>query len=113
MNFNFSSNQRVKQSKDFEIAFRRKGLANKWFTIHVANSQHEFARLGLVISKRVIAKSVYRNRAKRLIREIFRNNALSLPPMDFIVRIRRNLTDECCKEAQQALLKLMLSTNTI
>lgn len=113
MSFRFSANQRIKQSKDFELAFRQKGLINKWFAIHLSDSKHDYARLGLVVSKRVIAKSVSRNMAKRLIRELFRNNALNLPPLDFIVRIRRSLTKERSKEAQEALLQLMLSTKTL
>lgn len=93
----------------FEQAFRHKGLTNKWFTINLLDSNHELARLGMVISKRTIPKSVSRNFAKRLIRELFRLNSSKLPALDFIVRIRRGLPKNSAVEAKAALLELMFS----
>lgn len=113
MTFEFSSSQRIRQSKEFEAAFRHKGINNKWFTIHLVDSKHNIPRLGMVVSKRIIAKSVNRNFAKRLIRESFRLNAAQLPARDFIVRIKRKLTDESVNEAKDALLQLMLSTKIL
>jgi ribonuclease P protein component len=113
VNFSFPSCQRVRQSKDFEQAFKNKGLANKWFIIYLLNSSHTIPRLGLVVSKRTVPKSVSRNFAKRLIREIFRLNSSNLPAVDFVVKVRRNLTKDSYIEARLALTKLMLSTNTL
>jgi len=107
--FAFPSSRRIRQSKVFIQAFRHKGLTNKWFTIHLVDSKHELARLGMVVSKRTIPKSVSRNYAKRLIRELFRLNSSKLPALDFIVRIRRNMTENSATEARDALLHLMLS----
>ncbi len=109
MSFAFRDCNRIKESKDFLQAFRHKGFTNKWFTINIVDSKHNVPRLGMVISKKVIAKSVSRNLAKRLIREIFRHHSEELPPLDFIVRIRRKLTIHYCLEAREALLELMLS----
>ena len=109
MTFAFPSSRRIRQSKVFLHALRHKGLTNKWFTIHLVDSKLELARLGMVISKRTIPKSISRNFAKRLIRELFRLNSSKLPALDFIVRIRRNLTKDSATEAKDALLQLMLS----
>lgn len=109
MNFAFPSSHRIRQSQDFELAFRHKGLINKWFSLHIVNGNREYARLGMVVSKRIMAKSVSRNFAKRLIREIFRLNSSQLPALDFVVRIRRNLTKKSSSEARTALLQLLLS----
>jgi ribonuclease P protein component len=109
----FPNSKRVRQSKDFEQAFRHKGLVNKWFIIYISDSKHDVARLGMVVSKRIIAKSVSRNLAKRLIREIFRYQSAYLPPLDFIVRIRRKLSNDSCAEARVALLDFMLSAKII
>lgn len=46
----------------------------------------EMARLGLIVAKRMLPRAVDRNRAKRVIRESFRQ-AGSLPPMDIVVRV--------------------------
>jgi len=45
------------------------------------------ARLGMVISKRQLPRSVDRNRVKRCIRESFRLNLDELPACDFVVRL--------------------------
>lgn len=67
----------------------------------------------MVVSKRTIAKSVYRNFTKRLIRETFRQNSSALPALDFVVRIRRKLTKETAIEARSALLQLLLSAKKL
>lgn len=113
MSFIFPSSHRIRQSKEFEQAFRHKGLINKWFTIHLFNSNHEFARLGMVVSKRTMAKSVSRNFAKRLIREIFRVHSSKLAALDYVVRVRRSLTKDTSTEARAALLQLMLSAKIL
>lgn len=113
MSFAFSSDQRVRQSREFEQAFRNKAYTNQWFAIHFLENKSDFARLGMVVSKRTMPKSVHRNFAKRLIREIFRNNSYQLPAVDFVVRIRRKLDKNSSVEARSALLQLMLSIKTI
>ena len=46
----------------------------------------EMARLGLIVGKRMLPRAVDRNRAKRVIRESFRQ-ACELPAMDIVVRL--------------------------
>jgi ribonuclease P protein component len=113
VSYGFASKQRIRQSKDFEQAFRQKSLSNKWFSIYLVDRNNEIARLGMVVSKKTIAKSVYRNYTKRLIREIFRQNSSKLPALDFVVRIRRILTKETASEARSALLQLILSAKIL
>lgn len=109
MSFVFPASHRIRQSKEFEQAFRHRSLSNKWFALHLVKSNHEYARLGMVVSKRTMAKSVSRNFAKRLIREMFRLHWSNLPALDFVVRLRRNLSKETSAEARSALQQLMLS----
>lgn len=113
MSFAFPPSRRIRQSLIFNQAFRNKGLTNKWFTIHTLDSKQKFARLGMVISKRTIPKSVSRNFAKRLIRELFRKNFSQLPPLDFVIRIRRQLPKNSSLEAREALLDLILNANIL
>ena len=110
MQHSFPSCQKIRQKKEFEQAFVNKGLTNKWFTIYLVDRKHKYPRLGMVVSKRTMSKSVSRNYAKRLIREIFRLNSSCLPALDFVVRIRRNLTKESALEARESLIKLMRNT---
>ncbi|MFP5409694.1 MAG: ribonuclease P protein component [Gammaproteobacteria bacterium] len=46
-----------------------------------------FARLGMVIPKRLLARAVDRNRVKRCVRESFRQVRAELPACDFVVRL--------------------------
>ena len=46
----------------------------------------EMPRLGLIVGKRMLPRAVDRNRAKRVIRESFRQ-ACGLPAMDMVVRV--------------------------
>jgi ribonuclease P protein component len=113
VNFAFTSSQRIRQSNVFEQAFKQKAYSNKWFSIHILESKLNFARLGMVVSKRTMTKSVHRNYAKRLIREVFRINSTQLPALDFVVRLRRKLTQDNSADARLALIELMLSAKNI
>lgn len=44
------------------------------------------ARLGMIVSKRLFARAVDRNRVRRQIRETFRHLAGGLPALDLVVR---------------------------
>ena len=48
-------------------------------------------RLGMVVAKKNVSKSIERNRIKRLIRESFRHARLQLPGLDIVVLIRKGL----------------------
>lgn len=47
------------------------------------------ARLGIIASKRVSPRAVDRNRAKRLVREVFRVMRPRLTGIDVVVQVRR------------------------
>ncbi len=52
------------------------------------NSQGH-ARLGLAISKKVLARAVARNQVKRIVRDSFRRHAAELPAYDIVVSLSR------------------------
>ena len=108
--FIFPPSHRIRQRREFERAFSTKALSNKWFSIHIIDSEHETPRLGMVVSKRIMPKSVTRNFAKRLIRELFRHCIAELPVKNFVVKVRRSLNSQSSGEAKLALLQLMQST---
>lgn len=63
-----------------EMRFRRGP-----FALMARGTEAAEARLGLIVAKRVLRRAVDRNRAKRVIRESFRQR-VDLPPMDVVVR---------------------------
>jgi ribonuclease P protein component len=59
------------------------------FTLFVRPNGGSHARIGIIASKRVAARAVDRNRAKRLVREAFRRVRRRLGGLDVVVRLRR------------------------
>jgi ribonuclease P protein component len=91
----FTKARRVRRHDEFqrvfEVSQRAKG---QYVTVLVAANDTAVARLGIVASRK-LGDAVRRNRAKRLIREVFRRSDL-LPPgkgLDVVVIPRRELFD--------------------
>jgi ribonuclease P protein component len=61
--------KRILKTRDFKRAYRLGARTREGsLKIYVAANQSEYARLGVVVSKRVSKKAVVRNRIKRIIR---------------------------------------------
>jgi ribonuclease P protein component len=88
----FQKNRRLRRRAEFQRVFdggqRGRG---RFLTMVVAERPAGGARLGIVASRK-LGDSVRRNRAKRLIREIFRQNNLA-GAVDIVVIPRRELFD--------------------
>jgi ribonuclease P protein component len=70
----FDKGLRLRQRPEFQHVFDTGvRIRGRFFTILVAPSRASRSRLGIVASKK-LGDAVRRNRAKRLIREIFRRN---------------------------------------
>jgi ribonuclease P protein component len=91
----FGKGQRVRRKQEFQQVFDHGvRVSSRFFTLLLAPRAGSSARLGIVASRK-LGDAVRRNRAKRLIREVFR---LSQPlpggaGVDLIVIPRRELFD--------------------
>jgi ribonuclease P protein component len=91
----FDRSRRLRRRSEFQRVFdtglRMRG---RFLTVLVAASQATGPRLGIVASKK-LGDSVRRNRAKRLIREVFRHNPQpsGLAGVDIVVIPRAELFD--------------------
>lgn len=103
----FSVERRITRRSEFEQTFRAKRVTNKWFIAYIRKNEGPQARLGLVVSKRVMPRAVTRNYAKRLIREAFRQSAQMLPALDIVVRPRCPIKPGDAAEGRQALTHLL------
>lgn len=82
--------RRVEFQRVFEIGYK---VSSRYFTLLLAPGTSTTARLGIVASKK-LGDAVRRNRAKRLIREVFRRiDEAPAAPVDVVVIPRRELFD--------------------
>ena len=86
------SGERIRRRADFQQVYgqgvRIHGL---YSTIFVLPNNRGFGRLGIAATKK-LGGSVQRNRAKRLIREVFRHNNIA-PGFDVVVVPKREMLD--------------------
>ena len=84
----FGRERRLRHKRDFDAVFRRPSVRLNRGPLRLVARPNSagFARLGVVVAKRMIKRAVARNRTKRAIREAFRC-AGGLPAMDVIVRV--------------------------
>lgn len=87
----FPKHYRLTKTDEFSSVFGfRRALKSPHFLLHYRLRTVEEvagARLGLVVAKRLLKRSVDRNLVKRLARENFRLLRCRLPSRDFILRL--------------------------
>lgn len=86
----FARRYRLTKTDEFSSVFGfRKAIRGKLLMLHYQPRPDGLndARLGVVVGKKLLKKAVDRNRIKRIVREQFRRERLSLPACDLIIRL--------------------------
>ena len=87
----FPKRFRLIKTDEFSSVFGfRRAIKGAHFLLHYRlqpNEEGLDARLGLVVAKRFLRRSVDRNLVRRLAREHFRNLRHRLQPCDFVLRL--------------------------
>src|SRR5262249_12590615 len=87
-----SRSERILVRADFERVYNRGARTHsRYFTLFLLPNQLPHARLGIAATRK-LGGAVTRNRAKRLIREVFRRNKIT-PGFDVVVVPKRELLD--------------------
>jgi ribonuclease P protein component len=87
----FGKDRRLLSRPQFQAVFDAENrIRSPYFTILVKGTTHPTTRLGIVASKK-LGDAVRRNRAKRLIREVFRRNKTVTAGLDIVVIPRTEL----------------------
>lgn len=87
MNFKFPSELRLLKADDFSSVFNfRKRISGPTLVIHYRNNSYQYARLGLVVSKKIAKLSVDRNYMRRVLRDLFRRNKSNFNCLDLVIR---------------------------
>ncbi len=89
----FDKNRRLLKKSDYDHVFAKaKKLVTSNFIVLYKDNTVGHARLGLALSKKMIAKAHDRNRVKRMLRESFRTH--SLPAIDIVILARYGVARE-------------------
>ena len=86
----FRPAQRIRRHADFQDVYKHgTRVPGRYYTLFTKPNGLAVGRLGIAATKR-LGDAVIRNRAKRLIREVFRRNDIA-PGFDIVVVPRREL----------------------
>ena len=102
-NNTFPRELRLLSSRDFDQVFKNPVRASAQGMLVLAKNK---PRLGLVISKKVLKRAVWRNRIKRIVRETFRNSQDNLPKADLVFIARPKIGDISNSELSSTLQRL-------
>lgn len=90
----FKRESRLLTARDFRFVFEDpKRTGSKYLTVLARANGHNYARLGLIVSKKTAKRAVDRNRIKRLARESFRLNQDLLRGLDVVVLAKRGISE--------------------
>lgn len=105
----FRRTVRLLLNRDFQRVFEAgRSIAGKTMVIWAAPAAGDGTRMGVVASKRTFRRAVDRNRAKRLIREAYRQERHRLDVNgDLVIVARRRILEAGAAQAQVEFVKLV------
>jgi len=96
----------MRKTDEFSSVFRFRCVrAITGIDFLAARNGLDYARLGMIVPKKILATAVARNRVKRLIREAFRLNQSELKGLDVVARIKSKTEEAKLIDALQLGLK--------
>ena len=97
---------RLTKKKDFENVFKNgKGVKQGFLYLKFKKNKLNIPRFGLVVGKNFSKKANQRNKTRRRIREIIKNNCKVDKGMDIVIIVNPGINNEF-KELEQSLIKL-------
>ena len=88
----FRPHEHIRRRTDFERIYKQgTRISSRYSTVFVLPNDLGTGRLGIAATKK-LGGAVVRNRAKRLIREVFRRNKIA-PGLDIVIIPKRELLD--------------------
>ena len=105
--FFFKKREKLKKRSDFDRAFKQgKSVGGRTIVLYFPPNQSGFPRAGFIASKKVSRKAVERNRAKRLMREVFRLNKHRLKAFDIVFIAKASIVGVKFQDVERDFLSL-------
>ncbi|MFL9609631.1 ribonuclease P protein component [Methylobacillus sp. Pita2] len=83
----FKRQAKLLKTDEFSSVFNfRKRVSGRYLVLHYRYNEMAYARLGLVVGKKIARRAVDRNYIKRVMRELFRVSQHQLPGLDLVAR---------------------------
>ena len=96
---NFRPHERIRRRPEFKLIYERGAkVHSRYSTVFILANDGGVGRLGIAATRK-LGGAVQRNRAKRLIREVFRRNKIA-PGFDVVVIPKRDLLDASLSEIE-------------
>jgi len=112
--FTLSKNERLRKDKEFKRVFDHgRSLGGLTVAFYFLENDLGYPRAGFIASKKVSKRAVDRNRAKRLMREVFRLNKHKLKPYDIIFIARKGILGKKYSEVEEDFLKLAVKAGIL
>jgi ribonuclease P protein component len=101
----FAAAQRIPRSEGYGECLKSLVFSDKYYKLFFMPNHKKKARLGIVVAKRYVPKSVDRNKAKREIRELFRLHQIKNCGIDLVVMARKAEREDrnICKDGLNKL----------
>lgn len=100
---------RLKKKKDFEQVFKEgKGFEEDFLFLKIRKSKSKETRFGFVVSQKVSKKAVVRNKIKRRLREIIREEIpLIQKGTNGVFVIKKNIVKKDFQEVRDVIIRLL------
>jgi ribonuclease P protein component len=106
----FPKRKRLLSNEDFKAVLEQnQNATNGFITLYVAGNDFEYPRLGISVGK-ACGKAVLRNRLKRLLREVFRQNQHRIPQnLDYVVVVSSKAKLNKAQNPKEVVKKIRLN----
>lgn len=100
--------ERLKVSYQFKWVYDKGRRYNSsFFTLFVLKNNEPLSRLGVTVTRK-IGNAVERNRCKRILREIFRQNkTLLITPYDLVFNVKKAMIEASFLDIKTEFLRLL------
>ena len=90
----FTDSHRLLREDGFDRVVQAENIADRHLKVFFSRNNKDNARLGIIASKRILPRTVDRNRIKRAIREVFRQHSIKSQNLDIVVMVRQACAQE-------------------